>query len=171
MTNKEKKHKIGCWAKLYVEELLRGGYVHNPTIYVESKYRKHYLWHMRKYCVSWSNALNALRQRRYKIVEIPNHYGGNWIYILKKNFPKFIKDRIIEKENGFIMCRVIDRNLLFRPGKFLKEFEVYSCRKTIKQILTDEVVYRMDSLGDDSSMTAAQAKKRYLEQNRPKIRI
>jgi len=62
---KGKKYRIGSWAKLYIEELLRGGYVHNPARYVEGKA---FIKYVEKYYKSWGNALKHLKSAGYIVL-------------------------------------------------------------------------------------------------------
>lgn len=131
----------------YIEELLSGGYVHNPTKYIEGSYgpsRKYWVSRQHKYQKSWYNALNHLKQE-YDVTIIPNRYGGDHIYILEKFFAKFLKKRVIEQTNGYTLCRIEERNLLFNPGDFPEGVcTVVHCKYSIKDIITKSVEYALD---------------------------
>jgi hypothetical protein len=139
---RQRAYRPGSWAQPYLDEILRGGYVHNPSLYIECKYNQHYKRWVRRYNESWYMALGTIKQ---DLLTIPNHYGGNPIFILKKSFNKLIKKRIIQETNGFTLCRLEDRNCLFRPGQFPEgEFEVVNCSASIEDILTEEVMEVLD---------------------------
>lgn len=134
--------RIGSWAEPYVDEILRGGFVHWPVSYIDRKakdYRKSYI-------KSWSSACKKINQAGYDLLVIPDHRQGNLIYLLKKSFMKVLSKRLIEEKNGYRMYKLIDRNLFFKPSG---SYQVVSCRMTITDMIVKAVEEKLDNSKGD----------------------
>lgn len=161
MINKRKPRKetknprIGPWARPYVDELLRGNYIHHPALYISSgKHNKHYFTWIRNYNQSWAGALSILK-KKHDIMQIRNIYQTDTIFVLRKFFLKFIKKRVIEQKENFILCRLENRNLFFRKKFPEGDFEIVSTRLSIQDILTKEVEEVLD---DEKDKTIKEAR-------------
>lgn len=130
--------RIGSWSEPYVEEILRGGYVHNPVYYIEGQGRLKYQNDFQK---SWDNACKKIKKAGHELLILQDHRGGNSIYILKKSFFNLSHRRLIEEKNGYKMYRLEDRNIFFRPDG---NYKIVSCRTTISDILIKEVESVLD---------------------------
>ena len=162
MIIKGKNIRIGSWALPYVEELLDGNYIHNPCCYLEGraamsfvfdpveKKAKRIGW-QGQYRRSWSKCYQKLQEAGLDIVVIPNWYRGDYIYVLRKYFPKLLtKKRLIDSDETNRLYRLENRNLLFRDPKDNYTFEVYGAKfRTIESILVKEVIGTLDR-NDDS---------------------
>lgn len=147
---KEKKLHVGSWAKPFVEELLRGNYVHTPTIYLPPKVRKK--WGV-SYDRRWLYVTNSLQGMGLGIIRIPNntnHYDE--ILILEKFFKRFLKERLIEQDKKRAIYRVESRLILqfksvkdnsFRVLPYgIKTFADLSVEKKIQDILAGDEDHR-----------------------------
>jgi hypothetical protein len=178
-----KKYRVGSWAEPYVEELLAGFHIHNPTYYLgRSIMEGKVLGKMNEagkpmrvsflgsYRASWNNVLVNLNKAGIDVITIAHPQYGNEIYILEKHFRAFLKNRKIDRWNGYRLYKIEDRVLLFKnkrkydphPSYILETrinidertkaraldygmFKVYPAKyKKISDILVEETLEQLD---------------------------
>src|SRR5919109_880572 len=124
MIIKGKNIRIGRWARPYVEELLRGNYIHNPLCYLEGRARQSGKSHKEGgwlgfYYKSWQNALVKLEEVGYPVVTIDDFRPGrlNYLFVLQKYFKKVLKSHLVESVDSYKLYTIEDRSLLIKDDQ------------------------------------------------------
>lgn len=148
-----KKLKLGSWVKPFIEELLRGGYIHNPCCFLQGKAAKTYCGKGNKeggwfnsYYSSFRKAIFNLAAEGVPIIEITDiRHGRNTIYVLDTYFENFLRRRLIEEKDQYRLYQVEDRFLFFTNESH--EFTVYSTKmKNIQNIMAERVCKAIDEI-------------------------
>lgn len=166
---KSKKYRMGVWSEGYIQELLRGGHIHNPLFYLEGKAKERTRWSKTegdvrfraavggygfyvKYCASWNSTWDLFNETNDIIsISHPNKGKGDYIYVLKKYFKRFLKYRLTDQYGQYKLYTVEDRRLLFQEG--VDGFKVYSYKyRTIRDILAEQVIEELDK-NNQSNLT------------------